>query len=93
MSANPIAFGVDLAQRYGVGVGTNLGALGKGDVVLIVGGDVEETAPIYMLRLKAAAQRGAKLIVANARPTKMDRYAASISAMRRARMRRRCTRC
>ncbi len=78
VSANPIAFGVDLAQRYGVGVGTNLGALGKGDVVLIVAGDVEETAPIYMLRLKAAAQRGAKLIVANARPTKMDRYAASI---------------
>jgi len=78
VSANPIAFGVDLAQRYGVGVGTNLGALGKGDVVLVVAGDVEETAPIYTLRLKAAAQRGAKLIVANARPTKMDRYAASI---------------
>ncbi len=76
VSANPIAFGVDLVQRYGVGVGTNLGALGKDDVVLIVAGDVEETAPVYMLRLKAAAQRGAKLIVANARPTKMDRYAA-----------------
>ncbi len=76
VSANPIAFGVDLVQRYGVGVGTNLGALGKGDVVLIVAGDVEETAPVYMLRLKAAAQRGAKLIVANARPTKLDRYAA-----------------
>jgi NADH-quinone oxidoreductase subunit G len=29
-----------------------------------------------MLRLKAAAERGAKLIVANARETKMDRYAA-----------------
>ena len=70
------AAGLDLAQRYGVGVGTNLGALGKGDVVLIVAADVEETAPVYLLRLKAAAERGAKLIVANARETKMDRYAA-----------------
>ena len=33
-------------------------------------------APVYLLRLKAAAERGAKLIVANARETKMDRYAA-----------------
>jgi NADH-quinone oxidoreductase subunit G len=72
----PHAAGLDLAARYGVGVGTNLGALGKGDVVLIVAADVEETAPVYMLRLKAAAERGAKLIVANARATKMDRYAA-----------------
>ncbi len=73
---HPQAAGLDLAQRYGVGVGTNLGTLGKGDVVLIVAADVEETAPVYMLRLKAAAERGAKLIVANARETKMDRYAA-----------------
>jgi NADH-quinone oxidoreductase subunit G len=72
----PHAAGLDLAARYGVGVGTSLGSLGKGDVVLIVAADVEETAPVYLLRLKAAAERGAKLIVANARETKMDRYAA-----------------
>jgi NADH-quinone oxidoreductase subunit G len=72
----PHAAGIDLAARYGVGVGTDLGALGKGDVVLIVAADVEETAPVTMLRLKEAADRGAKLIVANARETKMDRYAA-----------------
>jgi NADH-quinone oxidoreductase subunit G len=72
----PHAAGLDLAARYGVGVGTSLGALGKDDVVLIVAADVEETAPVYMLRLKAAAERGTKLIVANARETKMDRYAA-----------------
>jgi NADH-quinone oxidoreductase subunit G len=59
-----------------VGAGTNLEELGKGDVVFIVAADVEETAPVYLLRLKAAAERGAKLIVANARETKMDRYAA-----------------
>jgi NADH-quinone oxidoreductase subunit G len=70
----PHVAGADLVQRYGVGAGTNLGDLGRGSVVLIVAGDVEEAAPVYMLRLRAAAQRGAKLIVANARPTKMDRY-------------------
>jgi NADH-quinone oxidoreductase subunit G len=75
-SPYPIVPGVELVQRYGVGVDTDLGKLGPGDVVLIVAGDVEETAPVYMLRLKAAADRGAKLIVANARGTKLDRYAA-----------------
>ncbi len=74
--ALPTQAGLDLAARYGVGAGTDLGQLGKGDVVLIVAADVEETAPVTMLRLKAAADRGVKLIVANARVTKMDRYAA-----------------
>jgi len=76
VATRPQAAGLDLAARYGVGVGTNLGELGRGDVVLIVAADVEETAPVTMLRLKAAAERGVKLIVANARETKMDRYAA-----------------
>jgi NADH-quinone oxidoreductase subunit G len=71
----PTEAGLDLAARYGVGAGTDLGKLGKSDVVLIVAADVEETAPVTMLRLKAAADRGTKLIVANARATKMDRYA------------------
>ena len=75
IAQRPHAAGLDLAQRYGVGVGTNLGSLGQGAVVLIVAADVEETAPVYMLRLKAAAGRGAKLIVANVRETKLDRYA------------------
>ncbi len=70
----PHIAGGDLVQRYGVGGGTNLGALGRGSVILIVAADVEEAAPVYMLRLKAAAERGAKLIVANGRATKMDRY-------------------
>jgi NADH-quinone oxidoreductase subunit G len=66
--------GIDLVQRYGVGKGTNLKDLGRGDVILVVAGDVEESAPIYSLRLMAAAKRGATLIVANSRETKMDRY-------------------
>jgi len=44
----------------------------------VVASDLEEEAPIYWLRVKQAAQRGAKLIVVNPRPTKLDRYASHI---------------
>ncbi|HZY45098.1 MAG TPA: molybdopterin-dependent oxidoreductase, partial [Anaerolineae bacterium] len=74
ISNRPHVAGIDLVQRYGVGKGTNLKDLGRGDVIVVVAGDVEESAPIYSLRLMAAAKRGATLIVANSRETKIDRY-------------------
>ena len=37
--------------------------------------DLEEEAPIWWLRVKAAAERGASLIVINPRETKLERYA------------------
>ncbi|MGH2524080.1 MAG: molybdopterin-dependent oxidoreductase, partial [Anaerolineales bacterium] len=67
--------GGEQTQRVGVGAGTNLGAMGAGTAILIVASDLEEEAPIWWLRLKQAAERGATLIVANGRPTKTDRYA------------------
>ncbi len=67
--------GGDLAAQVGVGQGTNLGELGKGSAILVVASDLEEEAPIWWLRVKQAAQRGATLIVANPRPTKTDRHA------------------
>ncbi|HET7375400.1 MAG TPA: molybdopterin-dependent oxidoreductase, partial [Anaerolineae bacterium] len=75
ISNRPHVAGIDLVQRYGLGQGSNLKDLGRGDVIVVVAGDVEESAPIYLLRLKAAVKRGATLIVANTRETKMDRYA------------------
>ncbi|MGQ0603399.1 MAG: NADH-quinone oxidoreductase subunit NuoG [Anaerolineales bacterium] len=57
------------------GAGTNLGALGKGSAILVIASDLEEEAPVWWLRVKQAAERGATLIVANARPTKLDRAA------------------
>jgi NADH-quinone oxidoreductase subunit G len=69
--------GGDLVQKLGVGVGTNFGAMGKGTTIVVVASDLEEEAPVWWLRVKQAAQRGARLIVANARPTKTDRWAAS----------------
>jgi NADH-quinone oxidoreductase subunit G len=68
--------GGDLVQLLGVGAGSNFGEMGKGTAILVVASDLEEEAPIWWLRIKQAAQRGATLIVANGRPTKTDRAAA-----------------
>ncbi len=70
--------GGDLVAQLGVGNGTNLSDLGKGVVILVVASDLHEEAPIWWLRVKQAAERGATLIVANPRPTRLDRYASQV---------------
>jgi NADH-quinone oxidoreductase subunit G len=70
--------GGDLVTQVGVGKGTNLGELGKDSVILVVASDLIEEAPIWWLRVKQAAERGATLIVANPRPTKLERYASQV---------------
>ena len=67
--------GGDLNALVGVGAGTNIGALGPGDAILVVASDLYEEAPIWWLRVKQAADRGATLIVANPRETRLDRFA------------------
>ncbi|MFZ5822429.1 MAG: NADH-quinone oxidoreductase subunit NuoG [Chloroflexota bacterium] len=67
--------GGDLAMQVGVGQGTNFSDMGKGDAILVAASDLYEEAPIWWLRVKQAAERGATLIVANARATKLDRFA------------------
>ena len=62
-------------QQIGLGTGSNLGDLGVGDAILIIASDLLEEAPIWWLRVKQAAERGANLIVANARTTKLDKFA------------------
>lgn len=71
----PSHAGADLVTQVGVGKGTNLGTLGKGDAVLIIASDLEEEAPVWRLRLKQAKNRGTYVVVANARPTRMDDFA------------------
>lgn len=74
----PAAY-ADLVRAYGVGKGTEFTQLGKGDVILVVNGDLEESAPVWFLRLRqTAVDRGARLVVAHDRSTKMHRYAAQI---------------
>lgn len=70
--------GGELVQQVGVGVGTNLADMGPEDCILVVGTDLHEEAPIWWLRVKQAAARGVKLIVANARPTRLDAFAAQV---------------
>ncbi|HEY58797.1 MAG TPA: NADH-quinone oxidoreductase subunit NuoG [Anaerolineae bacterium] len=67
--------GGDLVARLGLGAGHNLADLGQGDAILVVASDLEEEAPLWWLRTKQAAERGATLVVANPRPTKLERYA------------------
>ena len=61
----------DLAYAFGLASGTDLGQLGKGTTVLVVGADPEEEAPVHLLRLRGIMRRGGQLIVANGRPTKL----------------------
>ncbi len=66
----------ETAYTVGVGVGTDLGRVGKGTTILVVGCDLDEEAPIHYLRVAAAAcKRGAHLINAGGRPTKLDAQA------------------
>jgi NADH-quinone oxidoreductase subunit G len=65
----------NIGAELGVGVGTNLMELGVGTTVLVFGADPEEEAPVALLRLRGIAERGGNLVVANARPTKLDRFA------------------
>jgi len=68
--------GGDLVAQVGVGKGTNFGEMGKGTVILVVASDLHQEAPLWWLRIKQAVKRGAVLIVANPRSTRLDRYAA-----------------
>lgn len=70
--------GADLLAQVGLGKGSNLGSLGKGDAVLVIASDLEEEVPMWRLRLKRAHDRGAYVVVANARKTRMDDFADAV---------------
>jgi NADH-quinone oxidoreductase subunit G len=70
--------GGDLVAQVGVGEGTNFAEMGPETAILVVASNLQEEAPIWWLSVKQAASRGARLIVANPRPTKLDRYAAHV---------------
>jgi NADH-quinone oxidoreductase subunit G len=74
VEVRPRVAGYQVARQYGVASGTNFGAMGKGAAILVIAGDVEEEAPVWFLRIRGAVKRGAALVVANGRETKLDRY-------------------
>lgn len=67
--------GIEQVTQVGVGVGTRLQDLGPDSAILVIASDLDEEAPIWWLQVKQAADRGAKVVVANGRATKLDQYA------------------
>ncbi|MCA9995995.1 MAG: NADH-quinone oxidoreductase subunit NuoG [Anaerolineales bacterium] len=73
--ANGRLAGGDIVAQVGISSGSNLKELGKGDVVLVVASDLHEEVPVWWLRLKQAAERGAAIVTLNVRGTRLDKYA------------------
>ena len=53
--------GGELTLSAGLAPGSNLGELGQDSVIVVVASDLEEEAPVWWLRVKQAAQRGAAI--------------------------------
>jgi NADH-quinone oxidoreductase subunit G len=70
--------GGELTAALGMAPGSNFTAMGKGSAIVVVASDLQEEAPIYYLRVKQAAERGATLIVINPRATKLDASATQV---------------
>ncbi|HIE25343.1 MAG TPA: hypothetical protein EYP74_05005, partial [Anaerolineales bacterium] len=51
------------------------GKSGAGDAILVIGSDLYAEAPIFWLRAKQAVDRGATLIVATEKKTRLDKFA------------------
>ncbi len=65
----------EITHQVGAGVGTDIGRLDKNAAVLVVGADLDEEAPVLYLRVRGAARKGAHLINAGGRWTKLDTIA------------------
>jgi len=70
--------GGELAVKYGLSAGTNLGGLSAGATILVVAADLYHAAPIWHMRLKRAAERGAALVIVNSEATRLDKYARTL---------------
>ena len=66
--------GGELTASFGISTGTNFSGMGQETTILVVASDLYNEAPLWFLRIKQAAERGATLIIANARETKLERY-------------------
>jgi NADH-quinone oxidoreductase subunit G len=67
--------GGDVVAEVGIASGSKLQELGPNDAILVVASDLHEEAPVWWLRVKQAAERGATLVVLNLRTTRLDTYA------------------
>ena len=77
LAQRPLSGG-DVVAQVGITSGSNLLDLGAGDAVLVVASDLHEEAPVWWLRVKQAADRGAKVVVVNPYATRLDKFAAQV---------------
>jgi NADH-quinone oxidoreductase subunit G len=52
--------------------------MGKGTTILVAASDLYNEAPLWFLRIRQAARRGATLIVVNPRETRLEKYATHV---------------
>ena len=70
--ANRRLAGGDVVAKVGISQGSNLQNLGQGDAIVVMASDLHEEVPVWWLRVKQAAQRGAALVILNLRGTRLD---------------------
>ena len=70
--------GGEMTTMVGVGADTNFGMMGAETAIVVVASNFYEEAPVWYLRVKQAADRGATLIVLNPRETRLDRFASYV---------------
>jgi NADH-quinone oxidoreductase subunit G len=70
--------GGEITSLVGMSGGSNFANMGAGTTIVVVASDLYQEAPIWYLRVKQAADRGATLIVLNPRETKLDRFASYV---------------
>ena len=79
--ANGRLAGGNIVAKVGIRQDDNLGdpqRWGAGDAILVVASDLHEEEPVWWLRVKQAADRGAKLVILNLRPTRLDKHATHV---------------
>jgi len=67
--------GGELTSQLGVGPDHQFGEMGSETCILVASSDLYQEAPLWYLRIKQAAERGASLIVAAGRETRLEKYA------------------
>ncbi|MFN8419056.1 MAG: NADH-quinone oxidoreductase subunit NuoG [Anaerolineae bacterium] len=67
--------GADITAQVGLAAGSNFKDMGKGTTIVVIASNLEDEAPVWYLRVKGAADRGARVVTVNSRRTEMDRWA------------------
>jgi NADH-quinone oxidoreductase subunit G len=76
--ANRSMGGGEVVAQVGIASGSNLKEMASTDAIIVVASDLHQEAPVWWMRVKQAADRGASLVILNARPTRLDKFASHV---------------